>query len=267
MQPHRNHQPRRAEQGHCLLGPLHLQLAAAAAQGRAQQPLAAEALEQTGVLIAVERQPQHLAVGSLSQQLKGMQVGPPGLSLQLGCGAPADNDRTAAPNPGLRRQRPDRIGAVGSPHPQGGRQLRRLWIAPADARGGRQQGAHQGAAATPPQRPQPLRPEQHRFALQPGGADQQPVIEQAAETGGILQQAAAAEHQGPAAPEGRQHRLETAALHRGHAEALSHLRFIEGRHEWRYPGGHQLQKGFQQRIVAEVVLSVIPAQQHRQGIR
>lgn len=52
------------------------------------------------------------------------------------------------------------------------------------------------------ERAQPLRPEQHGPSPQAGGRDQQRVIDEAPETGGVLEQAATAKHQGIATAQG-----------------------------------------------------------------
>ena len=101
-----------------------------------------------------------------------------------------------------------------------------------------------------------------RLALQAGGRDQGRVIEKAPEAGGILEQAAAAQHQGTARGEGSQHGLETAALHGAHTVALGDLLLIESRHQGRCARGQLGQERFQQCVITEVVLAVVTAQEH-----
>ena len=107
-------------------------------------------------------------------------------------------------------------------------------IAPGDGCGHRQQPTNQETATATPQRAEALGPQQHRFVLPTGRHDQGCVIEQAAQACGILEQAAAPQHQGTAVPQGGQHTAQAAALHRGHTVALLHRRLVKGGHQ----GGH-----------------------------
>ena len=112
------------------------------------------------------------------------------------------------------------------------------------------------------QRPQALPPQADPLALEPGGADQGGVIQQALEAGGILQQAATAEHQHIASSQGPQHPREAAPIGGGNPEAALHHRLIPGGDQG-LPTLRQLaEQHLQQRIVAEVVLAVVAAEQN-----
>ena len=120
-------------------------------------------------------------------------------------------------------------------------------------------------AAPPLQGPQPLAPKQHRLALQAGGPNQGGVIKQALETGGILQQAAATKHQGPAAPQRLEHQGQAAARHRINPEALPHQGTVVGRNRGLITRWQLGQQHLKQGVVTQVVLAVVAAKQQPLG--